>query len=82
MEKEQAFKILLLSIVVLAAVTSVYAAKKDDVECIPKPVAGFSIASISQGVSYLMAGGTGPILILVIAFIVGMVVSHVIWGGF
>lgn len=86
MEKEQAFKLLLLSMVILATVTAtvtaVVAARTDEVECIPKPVAGLSLSSVSQGVGYIMAGGVGPLLILVIAFIVGMVVSHVVWGGF
>ncbi len=83
MKKEQAIKAILFSIVILAAITAVYAANdQQDKNCVAKPMTGISVASITQGVSFIMAGGTGPILILVIAFIVGMIVSHVIWGGF
>ena len=82
MKKEQAIKAILFSIVVLAAITAVYAAKQQEENCVAKPAAGVSVAAITQGISFIMAGGVGPLLVLVIAFIVGMIVSHVIWGGF
>lgn len=82
MKKEDAIRAILFGIVILAAITAVYAAKEQEENCVIKPASGISVASLTQGISFIMAGGAGPILVLVIAFIIGMIVSHVIWGGF
>ncbi|MFO7872479.1 MAG: hypothetical protein R6U26_02430 [Candidatus Undinarchaeales archaeon] len=81
MDKKQAIKVTLFSIVALAFVTGAFAAE-EETNCITKPAAGVSVASVTEGISFIMAGGIGPLLILVIAFVVGMIVSHVLWGGF
>ena len=50
--------------------------------CIAKPAQGLGIAAITEGVSFIMQGGNGPILMLVISFIIGMLVSHAFWTTF
>lgn len=83
MNKKQALSLVLFSMVALAAVTGTFAARDEEKSnCVPKPAGGFSIAAVSQGISFIMSGGMGPLIILVIAFVIGMVVSHLLWGGF
>jgi len=81
MKKQTALMALLFGMIFLASVAGVVA-REEETPCIPQPAQGVSVASITQGISYIMAGGTGPVLILAVAFLVGMVVSHIIWGGF
>jgi hypothetical protein len=81
MNRQTALMVMLVSIVFLASVAGVVA-REDEVPCIPQPAQGLSLGAITQSISYIMAGGIGPILILAIAFIVGMLVSHIVWGGF
>lgn len=83
MEKQTAIKIMLFGIVLLASLTAVSAqTRRGEEECVAPPASGLSIGSISEGFSFIMAGGMSTVLILAIAFILGMVVSHLIWGGF
>ena len=73
-----------LSSMAALATTAVaaFAQRGEEIACIAKPAEGLSVAAVTQGMSFILAGGVGPILILVVAFIVGMVISHVLWGGF
>jgi hypothetical protein len=82
MEKQTAIKLMLFGIVLLASLSAVNAQRRGEEECIAPPSEGLSIGSISDGFSFIMAGGMSTILILAIAFILGMIVSHLIWGGF
>ena len=50
--------------------------------CIPQPSQQLGVAALSEGVGFIMQGGIGPILMLVIAFIIGMLVSHAFWTAF
>ena len=50
--------------------------------CVTQPAQDLGIASITEGAGYIMSGGIGPILLLVIAFIIGMLVSHAVWSTF
>lgn len=81
MNKHTALMALLITSIFLASVAGVIA-RGDETPCIPQPAQGISVDSIAGGVTYIMAGGVGPILILAVAFIVGLVVSHLVWGGF
>lgn len=81
MNKKSVIISLIVGLVVIASLAAVYA-KEEDAGCVPIPSGEFGVATITQGVSFILAGGIAPLIILVIAFIVGLVVSHVIWGGF
>ena len=75
-------KVLLLAVVVVAAVSTVaFGARQDEAECVPKPPSEFGAAMFTQGIGFLAEGGLGAILWLIIAFILGMVISHLLWGG-
>ncbi len=50
--------------------------------CVPQPSQELGVAALSEGVGFIMAGGLGPILMLVIAFVIGIIVSHVFWTSF
>jgi len=51
-------------------------------ECVAKPAAGLSAEGVLQGITFIAAGGSAPVVLLVLAFVVGLIVSHVLWGGF
>ncbi len=72
--------VLALSAVVVAAQST----RRGDTEqaCIPEPSQQLGIAAITEGIGFIMKGGIGPILMLVIAFIIGMLVSHAFWTTF
>lgn len=80
MNKQQILAILVIGLVALSMISAVYA-KKEEVECVPKPIEGISIASVTQSFAFLFSGGMGPLLILALALIIGMIVSYLIWGG-
>lgn len=82
MESKLAAKLLIMSIVVIASLTAVYAAKETCEGMVAKPSGGLSIATITGGINFIMAGGIGSVLILVIAFVLGFVISHVVWRSF
>ena len=81
MDRKTAMQLMLVSFVVIASLTAVYA-KEDEENCVVKPASGVSATSLTQGVSYIMAGGTGPLLVMLIVAIIAMAISHIIWGGF
>lgn len=80
-------KILVFAFIAVLALTAVVAEaqrERGDKEqaCIPQPSQQLGVAAITEGVGFIMQGGIGPILMLVIAFIIGMLVSHVFWTTF
>ncbi len=82
-------KILVLAIVFALAlgafvVSAQESARRSDKEkpCIAQPDQNLGIAAITEGIGFIMAGGIGPILMLVIAFVIGMLVSHAVWSTF
>jgi len=82
MNKQKILAVLVIGLVLLTCVTAVYA-KDEECDCgIPKPAASLSLATVTQSATYLFAGGLGPLLFLALAFVIGLIVSHVIWGGF
>ena len=72
--------VLALSAVIVSAQTD----RRTDTEkpCIAQPDQNLGIAAVTEGISFIMSGGIGPILMLVIAFIIGMLVSHMVWSTF
>lgn len=50
--------------------------------CVAQPSQELGVAAITEGVGFIMSGGIGPILMLVIAFIIGLLVSHAFWSTF
>jgi hypothetical protein len=82
MDKKLALQVLLVSLVLMTMVTAVSAAREEEENCVVKPASGISVSTVTQGISFIMAGGTGPLIILAIAFVLGLVVSHLLWGGF
>lgn len=81
MDKKTIALVLIVSVFLLTMVSAV-CAKADEENMVAKPSQEIGIAAVTEGVGYIFAGGLGPILILVIAFIIGMVISHVMFGGF
>lgn len=83
MDGKLAVKILLVSIVAIASITAVYAATQKGCEgYIQKPAQGVSVNAFTEGISFIMAGGIGPLLILVLAFVIGFLISHLVWSSF
>lgn len=72
--------VLALSAIVVEAQSS--RRSGEETACINQPSQQLGIAAITEGVSFIMQGGIGPILMLVIAFIIGMLVSHAFWTTF
>ena len=81
-------KTLVLALVfVLALGTMVVSAQgatraDKDKPCVAQPAQGFGVAAVTEGIGFIFAGGIGPILMLVIAFIIGMLVTHAFWSSF
>jgi len=81
---------LILALLVITIVTSTVHAQRrrggdasgGDTACQNLPPSSFSIGAFTGGIAFIFAGGLGPIVILVLAFVIGMIVSHVLWGGF
>ncbi|MFH1424401.1 MAG: hypothetical protein ABIG20_01835 [archaeon] len=84
MDKKTIALAFIVGIFLLNMVFAVSAARTEDKdqEMVAKPTGELGIAAVTEGASYIMNGGVGPLLILAIAFIVGMIVSHLVWGGF
>ncbi|MFH1450396.1 MAG: hypothetical protein ABIF92_00250 [archaeon] len=83
MMKKQYALILMAVIVMIAAVSAVYArTTNEDEACIPKPTGAFSLAMVTESAMYLFSGGLGPILIIALVAILAAIISHLIWGGF
>ena len=74
--------IFIVGMFLLTLVSAVHAAREDEESMVAKPTQELGLAAVTEGIMYIIAGGMGPIIILVIAFIIGMVISHLIWGGF
>ncbi len=82
-------KTLMLAFVLAVALSSMVAFGQEgksradkDRPCVAQPSQDLGVAAITEGVGFIMAGGFGPILMLVIAFIIGMLVSHAVWSTF
>ena len=81
-------KTLVLAFVLALAFSSIFAfgasGTRADKEkpCVAQPSQDLGVAAITEGVGFIMAGGIGPILMLVIAFVIGMLVSHAVWSTF
>ncbi|HIJ98373.1 TPA: hypothetical protein H1005_00310 [archaeon] len=75
---------LVLALVLGAFVVSAQDTRRADKEkpCVAQPDQNLGIAAITEGIGFIMAGGLGPILMLVIAFIIGLLVSHAFWSTF
>ena len=83
MDRKTIFLTFIVGMMLLTMITAVNAARDDEEEeMVVKPTQDLSVAAFTEGISYIMAGGLGPILILTIAFVVGMIISHLVWGGF
>lgn len=82
------YKLIALAFVAVLALTAIVAEAQssrrsgEEAACINQPSQQLGIAAITEGVSFIMQGGIGPILMLVIAFIIGMLVSHAFWTAF
>jgi len=82
------YKILAFAFVAVLALSAVIveaqSSRRSDQEsaCINQPSQQLGVAALTEGVSFIMQGGIGPILMLVIAFIIGMLVSHAFWTTF
>jgi len=81
MNKKVVLMTVLLSLVVLGSLAGAYA-RKDDDACIPQPSQALGIAAVTEGISFLIAGGIGPLLILGIVFLIGLVISYFAFSGF
>ena len=81
-------KTLMLAFVLVLAlgsfIVSAQETRRTDKEtaCINQPNQQLGISAITEGIGFIMAGGLGPILMLVIAFIIGLLVSHAFWSTF
>ena len=82
-------KILILAFVLVLALGAFVVVAQDssrradkEKPCIAQPDQNLGIGAITEGVGFIMAGGIGPIIMLVIAFIIGLLVSHAFWSTF
>lgn len=81
-------KILMLAFVLVLALGAVVISAQEsrrasqEKPCIAQPSQNLGVAAITEGVGFIMAGGIGPIIMLVIAFVIGMLVSHAFWSTF
>ena len=82
-------KTLMLALVLVLALSSVAILAQESTRrtekekpCIAQPSQDLGVAAIAEGIGFIMAGGIGPILMLVIAFIIGLLVSHAFWSTF
>lgn len=81
MNKKTILLVLIMGLVVLASISAVSARKADDA-CVPKPPQQLGVAAVTEGISFILAGGVGPLIILAIAFIIGLIISYVMFSGF
>jgi len=54
----------------------------EETNCATMPPSTLSLGAFTGGIAFIFAGGIGPIVILVLAFLIGMGVSYALWAGF
>jgi len=86
MMKKQYALILVAVIVLTMAISAVYArdprSGEEEVACVAKPATAFGLAMVTESAVYLFSGGVGPLLILALAVVLAVILTHVIWTGF
>jgi len=86
MMKKQYALILVAVIVLTMAISAVYARSprgdEEEVACIAKPATAFGLAMMTESAVYLFSGGMGPLLIVALAVVIAVILTHVLWTGF